>query len=176
MFHDGWSLCLLVLCLQQCHHIWLSGFYSCFSWVGSVDWLSPMAVGYSSFFFPTLLFVFEAVGCHLKSAGAVQWLWIQQAGGEKTTCIMGDEEKALPCQITNGKAEGRSWNAAALLACFLNWWMEKKCVILKHNLTPMLFVFLFVCSCSSCPYSSCLTVVFGAKWGQLWLTLKVMTK
>lgn len=145
MFHDGWSLCLLVLCLQQCHHIWLSGFYSCFSWVGSVDWLSLMAVGYSSFFFfSTLLFVFEAVGCHLKSAGAVQWLWIQQAGGEKTTCIMGDEEKALPCQITNWKAEGRSWNAAALLACSFELMDGKEMCDLKTQPDPNAVCFSFL--------------------------------
>lgn len=38
-----------------------------------MDWLSLMAVGYASFFCASV-FVFEAVGCHLKSAGAAQWL------------------------------------------------------------------------------------------------------
>lgn len=150
MFHDGWSLwwSLLVLCLQQCHHIWLSGFNSCFSWVGSVDWLSLMAVGYRFFlgFFYASVFVFEAVGCHLKSAGAVQWLWIQQAGEEKTTCIMGDEEKALPCQITNWKAERRSWNAAASLACSFELMDGKEMCDLKTQPDPnaVCFSFLFL--------------------------------
>lgn len=43
-----------------------------------MDRLSLVAVGYVSFFFfffpCASVFVFEAVGCHLKSTGAVQWL------------------------------------------------------------------------------------------------------
>lgn len=98
-----------------------------FSWVGSVDQLSPVPVGYSSFFF--LFFfcgpVFVFWGC--KMSFEVCWSRATALNPadrwEKRTGIMGDEEKALPCQITNWKSGRKELECCAVVGLFL--WTDR---------------------------------------------------
>lgn len=58
---------------------------------------------------------------------------------------MGDEETALPCQITNWKAEGRSWDAVVFLACSFELMDGKEMCDLKTQPDRcLLFFFLLV--------------------------------
>lgn len=72
--------------------------------------------------------------------------------------IMGDEEEALPCQITNWKAEGRSRDAVAFSARSFELMDGKEMCDLKTQPDPVPFVFLSPRSWSSCLSSSCPTV------------------
>lgn len=75
MLHNGcWSLYLLALfpLSPAVLSYWTVCPHSCLSLVGSVNRLSFMAAGYGSLSLYACVFVFIAVGCHLKSGGASQ--------------------------------------------------------------------------------------------------------
>ncbi|KAJ4948149.1 hypothetical protein JOQ06_019689, partial [Pogonophryne albipinna] len=81
---------------------------SCLSLVGSVNRLSFMAAGYGSLSLYACVFVFIAVGCHLKSGEASQSA-LNPAGWREGGLESGEgRNKSTPKSDSNlGRGEGR---------------------------------------------------------------------